>query len=127
MKEQNDGSKAPSKTIAIDFDDCLFRTTWPDIVAPIWSVICAAKEEQAAGADLILWTTREGKYLEDALAACESVGLRFVAVNENSPYMKALWGNDPRKIGADEYWDDKAVPVEFVGTYADEWETFADE
>ena len=31
MRKQNDGGKAPSKTIAIDFDDCLFRTTWPDI------------------------------------------------------------------------------------------------
>lgn len=116
--------REPKKTIAVDFDDTLFVTRWPDIGEPIWSVICAAKEEQAAGADLILWTTREGKYLEEALAACASVGLTFAAVNENTEYMKQLWGNDPRKVGADEYWDDKSVPVEFVGTYADEWEAF---
>ena len=64
------------------------------------------------GAGLILWTCREGKLLDDALAACERWGLRFDAVNDSLPSWKEFYGNDTRKVGADEYWDDKAVPVE---------------
>ena len=101
----------PTRTIAVDFDDTLFKTAWPEIVAPNWPVINAAKKAQREGADLILWTTREGEYLAEALEACASVGLTFAAVNDNTPYMKELWGNSPRKIGADEYWDDRAIPA----------------
>lgn len=97
------------KVIAVDFDGTLFEEKWPAIGAPIWPIIKRALAEKAAGAELILWTTREGKPLRDALNACKSVGLKFDAINSNSDTMKAAWGNDPRKIGATEYWDDRAV------------------
>lgn len=44
-----------NKIIAIDFDNPLFKTKWPDILEPIWEVIERAKEEQRNGAKLILW------------------------------------------------------------------------
>lgn len=98
--------------IAIDFDGCLCSNHYPEIGAPNWSIIAEAKQEQQMGAGLILWTCREGKLLDDALAACERWGLRFDAVNDSLPSWKEFYGNDTRKVGADEYWDDKAVPVE---------------
>lgn len=98
--------------IAIDFDGCLCSNHYPEIGAPHWSIIAEAKREQQMGAGLILWTCREGKLLDDALAACERWGLRFDAVNDSLPSWKEFYGNDTRKVGADEYWDDKAVPVE---------------
>ena len=96
-----------SKIIAIDFDNTLFKTDWPDILEPIWGVIERAKEEQRNGAKLILWTCRCGKYLDEAVEACRAFGLIFDAVNENLPErIKMFDGINSRKISADEYWDD---------------------
>ena len=99
------------RAIAIDFDGCLCADAYPSIGTPNWSVINKALEEQAAGAGLILWTCREGALLREAVTACESWGIRFDAVNENLPSWIAVYGNNPRKIGATEYWDDRAVVV----------------
>lgn len=104
----------PAKVIAIDFDGCLCVNNWPYIGAPNWAVIERAKQEQQNGAKLILWTCREGDALDRAVEACAEWGLYFDAVNENLPERIAQYDNDPRKVGADEYWDDKAVRVEVL-------------
>lgn len=62
------------KAIAIDFDGCLCENKYPEIGEPILHVIDEAKKQQAAGAGLILWTCRQGKELEEAIAACEKWG-----------------------------------------------------
>lgn len=97
------------RVIAVDFDGCLCDNAYPDIGAPNWRVIEAALKEREAGAALILWTCREGDMLQQALDACKGWGLEFDAVNDSLPKWKETWKNDPRKIGATEYWDDKAV------------------
>lgn len=97
------------RIIAIDFDGCLCTNAWPDVGKPNWNVIENAKREQADGAALILWTCRVGDRLKEAVATCESWGLRFDTVNENLPSLVEEYGNDPRKISATEYWDDRAM------------------
>lgn len=99
------------KAIAIDFDGCLCDNAYPAIGAPHWGVIARAKMEQEAGAGLILWTCREGQLLQEAVAACESWGLHFDTINESLPSWIAAFNNAPRKVGASEYWDDRAVPM----------------
>lgn len=99
----------PTRAIAIDFDGTLFKTRWPEILEPNREVIDRALEEKRNGAQLILWTCREGKLLEDALAACKREGLHFDAVNDSTEDWKRIWGTSPRKVGATEYWDDRAV------------------
>lgn len=99
----------PVKAIAIDYDGCIATNSWPSVGEPNWEVINRAKEEQGKGAKLILWTCREDDKLKEALDACAEWGLTFDAVNENLPEWKEAWGNDTRKIGATEYWDDRAV------------------
>lgn len=99
------------KVIAIDFDDTLFTNAWPDVGEPIWPVINRAKIEKAKGAAIILWTCRAGESLDAAVKACESVGLILDGVNETLPEWLATWVDDPRKIGATEYWDDRAVNI----------------
>lgn len=85
---------------------------YPDIGAPNWEIIVAAAAEQIAGAGLILWTCREGEMLENALEACARWGLHFDAVNDSLPSWKKFYGNETRKVGATEYWDDKAYRVQ---------------
>ena len=99
------------KVIAIDFDGCICTSAWPEIGEPNWGVINRAKAEKDAGAELILWTCREGELLEAALKACYAWGLTFDAVNDNTPRMVELYGNNPRKVSAAEYWDDHAVTM----------------
>lgn len=99
------------KVIAVDFDDTLFTNSWPGVGEPIWPVINKAKEEQANGAAIILWTCRAGDSLDAAVEACRAVGLIPDAVNETLPEWLATWVDDPRKIGANEYWDDRAVNI----------------
>lgn len=101
-----------TRVIAIDFDGCLCTDKWPDIGEPNWWAIEEAKRRQRDGACLILWTCRAGADLDRAVEACRNWGLEFDAINENPQFRIDLFrGNDCRKIGADEYWDDKAVCV----------------
>lgn len=99
------------KTIAVDFDGCLCTGKWPDIGDPNWEAIHELIRRRACGDKVILWTCRTGKQLDDAVAWCMNRGLKFDAVNENLPEHIAFFGNDCRKIYANEYWDDKSVPV----------------
>ena len=101
-----------TEVIAIDFDGCLCTSAYPEIGFPNWEAISKAKSRQKNGAKLILWTCREGELLQNAINACIEWGLYFDAVNDSIPEWKEFYGNDSRKIGANEYWDDKAVKVE---------------
>lgn len=100
--------------IAIDFDGVICTDEHPEIGKPNMEIIQEARTLREKGTCLILWTCRTGKELEAAVEACRNWGLEFDAVNENPKFRIDLYGgSDPRKIGADEYWDDKAV---YVGT-----------
>lgn len=95
--------------IAIDFDGCLCSNMYPKIGKPHKAVIEAAKKRKADGAALILWTCRQGDKLDEAVKACEKWGLEFDAINENLADTVTEYGDDPRKVSATEYWDDRAV------------------
>lgn len=97
------------KVIAIDFDGCLCENRFPEIGTPCWPIIELAKQRQKDGWALVLWTSRCGTDLDAAKAVCTEWGLHFDAVNENLPEWAEIYKNDTRKIGATEYWDDKAV------------------
>lgn len=96
------------KIIAVDFDQTLCDSHYPDTGEPIQCVIDYIHQEQENGACVILWTCREGKTLETALDWCKRHNIIFDLVNDNVDWVKELWG-DGRKIFADEYIDDKAL------------------
>lgn len=100
-----------NKIIAIDYDGTIALNSYPQAGDPNWPVIERVKAEAAAGARIILWTCRDGEELDIAVSACAAWGIVLDAVNDNLPEMKEAWGNNPRKIFANEYWDDKAVNV----------------
>lgn len=97
---------------AIDFDGTLCKNNWPEIGAEKPDVIAQLKHLQSDGHKLILWTCREGDALVKAINWCAARGLHFDAYNANLPERIAEFGNDPRKIGADYYLDDKNLVLD---------------
>lgn len=100
------------KIIAVDFDGTLCENAYPSIGKSKIKVIDRLKLEKVRGAILVLWTCREGETLNEAIKWCERYGLYFDAVNDNPECAKAEWGNNPRKVYADEYWDDHNANME---------------
>jgi len=95
--------KAREKTMAIyavDFDNTLAVTRFPEIVGPKAMVVAAVKMLKANGHKIILWTSRAGKDLKDAVEWCTEQGIIFDAVNEPLPEQMERWGNDTRKVYA---------------------------
>lgn len=102
---------AGGKIIAVDFDGTICKNRWPQIGEARQEVIDELLRRQAKGDRLILWTCRVDERLREALDWCAAAGLTFDAVNGNLPEMAERFGNDCRKVYADEYWDDKARQV----------------
>lgn len=102
-----DFSKLP-EIWAVDFDCCLFKTNFPDIISPNTEFINKCKEAKRNGVKLILWTTRTDGHLDEAIRICKSCGLTFDAINDNVREVKRL-GLSPRKVYANRYYDDKGV------------------
>jgi len=92
---------------AVDFDGTLCKERWPDIGPANQPMIDWLIMQKNRGVKLILWTMREGASLEAAVAWCRERGLEFDAVNDNLQIMKDRFNNNPRKVFADAYIDDK--------------------
>lgn len=97
-------------TYAVDFDGTLCENAYPEIGAPNLPLIDKLISRRRLGAKVILWTCREGELLTRAVEFCRCYGLEFDAVNDNTEELKRAYGTNPRKIGADYYIDDKAMP-----------------
>lgn len=102
--------------IAVDFDGILCKDKFPDIGKPNYEVISYVRQLIDKGHEVILWTTRNGKELEDAIKWCKDYGLHFAAINEPAPSnAKEYAGKYPvqsRKVYADIYIDDHSI--EFI-------------
>ena len=100
---------------ACDFDKTLSFAPYPDVGSPNMPLIKFLADARTHGDKVILWTCRTGEALDRAVKFCEGVGLRFDTVNDNLPELVELYSNNPRKVNADIYIDDKSIHVdEFV-------------
>lgn len=90
--------------IAVDFDGTLAYHGRPNSL--LFERLIA---ERQCGNRVVLWTTREGPRLREAVEFCKKNGLYFDAVNRNVPEALRLLGHDSRKIYADLYIDDKSI------------------
>lgn len=109
MATKEQMSRLP-KIVAVDFDGTLVLDRFPDIGAPIYEMFDICQKLKSAGVKLILWTSRDHEDLDQAVKFCKNRGLEFDAVNENIKEVQALFNNDTRKVYADLYIDDKAIP-----------------
>lgn len=96
---------------AIDFDGTLAYTRFPEIISANDKMIAFVKTLKAMGHKVILWTSRTGRDLQDAVEWCRQQGLVFDSVNKPLPEQVERWENDTRKIYADYYIDDRAVTL----------------
>lgn len=103
--------------IAVDFDGTLVEEAdWPAFGPPKLDIVEKVKQLKAQGHTLILWTCRTDKPLINALEYCSQVlGIDFDYVNQSTPEEIEKYKNNPRKISADYYIDDRALsPKEFL-------------
>lgn len=94
-------------TIAIDFDGTIVEHRYPSIGREIPYAIETLKKLQADHHQLILWTAREGKLLEDAVEFCRARGLEFYAVNSDVPNDGWKDNSPTRKLKVDMFIDDR--------------------
>ena len=99
-------------TYAVDFDKTLSFAPYPDVGNPNTPLIEYLIRCRENGDKVILWSCREGEYLNRAINFCKSQGLEFDAVNDNLPELVAIFKSNPRKIAADIYIDDKAIQAD---------------
>ena len=94
--------------IAVDFDGTIVEHKYPQIGKEqlfAFETIRALIEQKH---QLILWTYRAGKELDEAIEYCRENGVEFFAVNKNYPE-EHYDGSISRKIDADIYIDDRNV------------------
>lgn len=92
--------------IAVDFDGTIVNHRYPAIGSEIPFAISTLRKLEEDGHQIILWTVREGKLLDEAVEFCRKRGLEFYSVN--AEYPNADWSGSgvSRKISADLYIDD---------------------
>lgn len=111
-KKGVDGNTGLRKIIAVDFDGTLCKNRYPDIGTPKRRIIRKLlRLREKEGYLLVLWTCRGDVRLDEAIAACKDWGIVFDAINENPKEHLEYFKNDCRKIGADQYWDDRSVRI----------------
>ncbi|MFC2112386.1 BT0820 family HAD-type phosphatase [Bacteroidota bacterium] len=94
--------------IAIDFDGTIVEHKFPEIGKELLFAFETMRELQKQKHQLILWTYRSGKELEEAVEFCRERGIEFYAVNNSYPEEKYV-ENISRKIQADVYIDDRNI------------------
>lgn len=92
--------------IAVDFDGTIVEHRYPAIGKEILFALDTIKELQKRKHQIILWTYRVGKELDDAVEYCLKRGVEFYAINKNYPE-EQFDETISRKINADLYIDDR--------------------
>jgi hypothetical protein len=94
--------------IAVDFDGTIVEHRYPAIGPELPFAIDTLRQLAAEGHRLILWTVREGQYLDEAVEFCRSRGLEFYAINRDYPEEEPERNNRfTRKLKADLWIDDR--------------------
>lgn len=93
--------------IAVDFDGTIVEHRYPAIGREIPFAMDTLKLLAQERHQLILWTVREGRLLDEAVEFCRSRGLEFYAVNSNYPEEQDTHRTFSRKLQADLFIDDR--------------------
>lgn len=93
---------------AIDFDGTIVVTKEYPVIS---GLVPGAKEcmelMKRKGHQIIIWTCRSNQHLDAAVLFLTSNNIPFDTVNENVQENIDEWKNNPRKVFADVYIDDR--------------------
>ena len=116
------------KYIAVDFDDTIFiRDSWRNYEGKVnMQVVNLISELHDRGWKIILWTSRNGVVLDEAVKFCKDNNIHLDYVNENPEaiaYFKNVLGFKhsgwSAKVFADVYLDDSAFNPSILGVNED--------
>lgn len=94
--------------IAVDFDGTIVEHRYPSIGRELPFATETLKKLAEEGHRLILWTVREGRLLDEAVAFCRERGVEFYAINRDYPEEEKGQNNHfTRKLKADLWIDDR--------------------
>ena len=94
--------------IAVDFDGTIVEHKYPAIGRERPFAIETLKKLQKDRHKLFLWSVREGRLLEEAVAFCRERGLEFYAINRDYPEEEKEQNNHfSRKLKVDLFIDDR--------------------
>ena len=97
-------------TIAVDFDGTIVEHAYPEIGRERPFAIDTLKALIADRHQLILWSVREGKLLDDAVNWCKERGVEFYAVNKDFPEEDVERNvHFSRKLKVDMWIDDRNI------------------
>ena len=97
-------------TIAVDFDGTIVRHRYPAIGEEILFATQTLKKLIEERHQLILWSVREGKLLDEAVEWCRERGVEFYAVNRDYPEEDVTLNQHfSRKLKVDMFIDDRNV------------------
>jgi len=99
----------PTLKIAVDFDGTIVEHKYPEIGKEILFAFDTLKALQKQRHQLILWTYRSGRELDEAVEFCRKNGVEFYAVNKSYPEEEFDEYTTSRKIEADLFIDDRNV------------------
>ena len=91
--------------ICVDFDGTIVDHVYPEIGEPAPEAIIWMKQWQMCGANIILWTMRDGKELQEAVDYLRNNGIELYGANKNKS--QSHWTKSP-KAYAHIYVDDAA-------------------
>ncbi len=95
--------------IAVDFDGTIVKHEYPQIGKEIPFAIQTLKMLSQKGHRLILWTVREGHFLDEAVQWCKERGLEFYAINKDYPEETVDSNTYSRKLKVDMWIDDRNI------------------
>lgn len=95
--------------IAVDFDGTIVEHKYPEIGKEILFAFETLRALQKQKHQLILWTYRSGKELEEAVEFCRRNGVEFYAINASYPEEEFDEEYDSRKIDCDIFIDDRNI------------------
>lgn len=98
-------SKTVIMEICIDFDGTIVKHEYPSVGEPVPMALETMRDLQSIGHQLILYTMRSGKELEDAVNYCKENGIEFYGINKNPT--QSEWTQSPKAYGQ-LYIDDAA-------------------
>ena len=95
--------------IAVDFDGTIVEHKYPKIGREKPFAIDTLRRLAGEGHKIILWTSREGELLEDAIRFCKDRGFTFYAINSDTPAGSLTFTDKTTstKLVADVYIDDR--------------------